>query len=236
MAVPSRREFYQETVAKIPDAMVFEDDGTYKMYQNSRRALLSFQEKPFHLVLQDDVILCDGFVEILDKICEAMIREKNALPVGLYCPMSIVNKITTPYMAMVGGTWGVANMFPTHLINDMDRHGVESFIPSFYSMDARWTLWSMDRQIPVLITVPSLVQHRAEIKSTGGRDNKNRVAARFATPEDNLLNRSWSTAFSVRKPYSSLKTYAKRWVKFLTPQTRTRIFGDNDNEHEAADE
>lgn len=160
------------------------------VWENCKRAWLSHDPtSDYHLVVQDDAIVCQNFYEraigFLEKYHsqnetrifnfyfgnKASLREKgkNALKVGF-----IVKN--TP-------SWGVGICLPTRLIPDMIKTCDTYKNPQD---DVRIGKWIVKNNYPIYFPVPCFLDHRTGVKSLVGDPGINRHAMYFIdNPERN---------------------------------------------------
>lgn len=161
----------RETMAKelagaltLPEEHITWDDrpeGGDAMYTARKTWLHPMPEGATHrLVLQDDVIPCDGLLDI----CEAMIQTYPRVVFALttFC-YSIYAQMDpeTPYFPVTTPFPACAILFPKEYIEPWLAWCEEGHYPDFRLHDSHMIrLWCMDTGIPVLSTVPQLVDHR----------------------------------------------------------------------------
>ena len=152
------------------------------------------------LVLQDDVLLCNNFVEIMNRIAEAhpefiftlfcpRIRMENALP-------------DSPYIIIKGcNTWGPGNMMPVSYIRPMFEFVDRELGPDFPFDDGIYSWWAQREKVYIASTIPSTVQHLCPTQSTLGYNNKNKITKVWTGPDLDAVNwNAKSVAFSKSMP------------------------------------
>lgn len=153
-------------VLSLSEENVVWDDrekGGDAMYTAKKAWNLPIPDECTHrLVLQDDIEICDNFIEIIEKISK---NHFNEIISFFHCE-EYNNKSRYIHAKRL---WGCAIMMPKHLVPKcwtyienileepwIKRDGLE-FI-ALHDNDCIM-LWAIKEQIPVINTIPSLVQH-----------------------------------------------------------------------------
>lgn len=179
MGSPKRAENIEKMKAflGLSDADVFLDDrpeGGSAMYTARKTWALPFEEGVTHrCVLQDDLQICDGFRDSIQRIV-------NARPdciIGLYTSRNISGLGTdSPYVEAVGGgIWGQAIIIPKNIIPKI-FDWVDGINPNYPHDDAAISEYARIHGVKVLITRWSLVQHLCPSQSLLKYNNKNKVS------------------------------------------------------------
>lgn len=187
MAHPARRAFVGEMAELLPEATVVWDRKNDR-WDTGRRALLSHDPAArFHLVVQDDAILCRDFVAGAELVASVAGDRPVALYTGKTRPYAetitpVVRRAIrtrTPWLATRGPLWGVAIILPTKDIAEVVGWGDTHL--TFPNYDRRIGTYYASRGIDCWYTIPSLVDHRpvAENPSLIYGRTGNRRAHRF---------------------------------------------------------
>ncbi len=198
MAHPSRMKFVDELQKQLPDAKVHLDqekgiwDTASRAWRAYGRACL------WHLVVQDDAILCRDF----QIHAEAALRSVDPIrPVSFYLggprphaeivapALDRVKQSDVPWLEMEGPWWGVAYALPVASIPEM-LEWCDSVTET--ERDERRIAWYFARQqIRCWYTCPSLVDHRTneEAPSLFQREASTRQARWFVG--ENLPPTDW---------------------------------------------
>lgn len=186
MAHPSRVEYFGYLRDTIGDCTIpiSVDDGC-GIWENCKRAWRAHdKDADWHLVLQDDAIICENFKERLqDVIIKA--KEKKcvaSLFFGKRTLLMDVGKEGMKHGFVIKGMlhWGLAICLPVELIEPMIRFGDKMNIPQD---DARISNFLMKRKIGIYYPLPSIVDHRIT-KSLVGDLGPARVAYKFIDHEN----------------------------------------------------
>ena len=179
MGVKKRRELILSELEKLglsEDIVIYDDrpNGGNAMY-NARRAWLSpFMDCTHRLVLQDDLILCDKFTEILEN-CIRMFPE--AVWTLFNSRLRAVRD--TRFFRFSGQEiWGQAVVMPIKIISEC-FNWIEETLGKDYPHDDRGIelfLREIHPEIPVVTTAPSLIQHLCPTESQLGYNNRNKVS------------------------------------------------------------
>lgn len=182
MAHPVRRAFVNDLLVELPDATVVWDEINDR-WDTGRRAVLAYDPAAeWHVVVQDDAILCENFVAGVEHALAAV-------PAGN--PVSFYTGKTRPYksaikravleatanekrwLSMRGPLWGVAVALPIARIEEMVAECDGWKIPNY---DMRMAEWFSLRHVDCWYSIPSLVDHRV------GVENPSLVPGRGAAP------------------------------------------------------
>lgn len=165
MGHPSRRRFIEGLSEELPEAEVVLDRRDDR-WETGRRALLAFDpDADFHLVVQDDAILCRD----LPAGALAAAEAAGERPVALYTGRARPRRHTvaravrrarasgSPWLAMEGPLWGVAIVLPTVHIPELVQWCDANPVPNY---DRRIASFYERTGIECWYTLPSLVDHR----------------------------------------------------------------------------
>lgn len=182
MAHRRRAQFVDELLPQLPGTKVTWDRENDR-WDTGRRSMLAFDpDADWHLVVQDDAVLCPDFLPAV----EAALSHVPERPVSFYTgrvrpyAASIKTAVTRaraagkPWLAMRGPHWGVAVAIPTHLIEDMIEWCDQQVgVPNY---DRRMEKYFTRREILCWHSIPSLVDHRV------GEENPSLIPGRGAAP------------------------------------------------------
>jgi len=183
MAHPSRSEFVDELQTQLPEAEVVWDRCNDR-WDTGRRAVMAYDpDADWHLVVQDDAILCSTFLPGVEAALAGVPLEH---PVSFYTgktrPYGSFMKKTVAsarhhrraWVKMRGPLWGVAIAQPVAMIERMVEGADElDNIPNYDMRIAEWYHW---QGIECFYSVPSLVDHRT------GPSNPSLVPGRGHSP------------------------------------------------------
>jgi len=163
MAHPSRQEHFGYLRDTLGDCTIpiSVDDGC-GIWENCKKAWrLRDPEAEYHLVLQDDAIICDNFKELAIKEIEK--SEKlgcGALSFyfGKRMGMRHIGKEGMKNGYVINALhWGLAICMPTKLIEEMIAFGDKLKIKQD---DARISRFFRSKKMKVYFPMPSLIEHR----------------------------------------------------------------------------
>lgn len=187
MAHPSREKYFsylKERFGNVPFSVDRENIG---LWANCRRAWLLHDPKAlFHVVIQDDAIVCDDFQVRAEKVINSAspVMKNKLFAISFYHG----NKKDFADDARLGlgrgytirsrPGWGVAICLPTAVIQDLVRE-CDTF--SEPQDDERITRFLLNRKMKVYFPLPSLIDHRStnEAPSLVGDPGENRHAFAF---------------------------------------------------------
>lgn len=180
MAHPSRAENVEKILASLdlPPKTVYWDDrikGGDAMYTAKKAWSAPVPIGCTHrLVIQDDILVCNNFCEIANKIAE---KYPDEVITFFHCdnfPQDIRYQIDT-------NIYGCGIMIPVKYLNDLWDFiymELDDTIPEHHNIKLRDTscirVWARTRDIPCYTTVPSLLQHIGDTSLVGIK--KQRVA------------------------------------------------------------
>ena len=164
MMHPDRLEFKDYLTDKLGDVPFILDRGQ-GIWDTCKR---SWQERDkdaeFHLVIQDDAIVCDNFQQLAEK------QLKKDLAYSFYFGYR-GNLIQVAEQGLKDGQvirpylhWGIAVCLHQDLINQMINFG-DSSNHSQHLDDTRIKEFLLSKKINVCYPMPSLIDHRSDLKS-----------------------------------------------------------------------
>ncbi|MDD5068067.1 MAG: hypothetical protein PHN89_00500 [Candidatus Pacebacteria bacterium] len=163
MAHPSREKYFGYLKEKLGD-VPFSIDGSGSIWNNRKRAMMMYDENAqFHLVLQDDAIIGNDFI----RRAEQILNDDNIVYSFYFGNRRNMKKIADKGMAngfVISDwlTWGLAICIPTKIIEDVIENCDRMHIKND---DTRIARYLRKRGIRIYYTMPSLIDHRADIKS-----------------------------------------------------------------------
>lgn len=178
MAHPKRAEFFPYLSRCLGDVPFSIDNKGYGVWENCKRAWkMNDKEAEYHVVIQDDAILCKGFVKKAEEFLE-----KHKPQVASFYYGNRMRDLDQARRDKKKGwttkrapTWGVAICIKRELIPEMIEYCDTLFERQD---DTRIGKFCKSRGIPVYFPLPSLVDHRTheEAKSLVGDPGQNRRA------------------------------------------------------------
>lgn len=162
MAHPKRKEWAEELSKFIGCQIAWDTDNN--VWNTRKKALLLAEKSDFHLVIQDDAILCKNFKEkAIDFIEKNNIKD---MAIQFYYGNRIKEKKEIIEKAIKDGlmirnhlSWGVAIATPTQWINDIIRFG-----NSYYAWqdDVKIKHFLISKRYKTIYPIPCLVDHRRQ--------------------------------------------------------------------------
>jgi len=180
MAHPSREKWFSHLKDRLGD-VPFAIDRGLGIWDTCRRAWeMHDPDAKYHVVIQDDAIVCRGFQEK----AEAFIRQHDAenRAFGFYfgnkktLRQQAASALKVGYAVKITPSWGVAICLPTSYIPDMIEQCNEM---NNKQDDVRIGRFITSRKMQVYFPMPSLVDHRVGHKSLVGDPGKGRRAYYF---------------------------------------------------------
>lgn len=165
MAHPARASWAEDLAGRLGCDVVW--DRINNVWDTARRAWLSYdRDASHHMVVQDDVLVCDGLVDVVGLVAADR-------PDGVVSLMVVDDKLSAAdrrrYRQAVadGDRWfeawrglpGCALMMPTGAVDDVVRYG--DLHQSRHDDVKIMSFWRRQR-VPAGFVIPSLVQHRRQ--------------------------------------------------------------------------
>lgn len=231
MGHPSRMELVMDLKRVLPNAEIAMDERNDR-WDTGRRAMLAYDpECAWHIVVQDDAILCRDFIAGAERALTAAGDHPVAFYTGRVRPNEhLVNRMVSyaqlldrSWLAMKGPWWGVSVGIPTDRIEAMVEWCDQRTEIANY--DTRMARYFEHVGIDCYYTMPSLVDHRPhdQIPSlVPGRNGRGRVAHWFiggASP----LEVDWTT--EPITPSTTPPSITRRWRNRRTGSVRQARFG-----------
>lgn len=179
MAHPSREKYFGYLKEKLGDVHIQVDDGC-GLLENCLRSWEWFDKSAdYHLVVQDDAIICESFHKRLDNLLNNGIfmyslyhanrpTFKDEVEIAMAGPGYIIKNSVHS---------GLAIALPTKLIPGMISHFETLDDPAD---DVRIGIWAKKIGLKNFIPIPSLVDHRADPSLHGNNPvNKYTKAYKF---------------------------------------------------------
>jgi len=179
MAHPSRAEMVEYIKERLGNIPVSFDKGQ-GIWENCKAAWRLHDPKAeWHIVVQDDAIICNDFIKKAIEVLE--IAEKKGCAASLFFGKRLLLKETAKQGMKTGFIirkmlhWGLAICLPVRLIEEMIAFGDKMNIQQD---DARISYFLQSKKIPIYYPMPSLVDHRIG-KSLVNDPGENRTAYKY---------------------------------------------------------
>jgi hypothetical protein len=174
----------------------------------------------WHLVLQDDVLLCRDFLAGALAALDAVERRVGARPVTFY-----LNRRVAELARQRGLSWASSRSFLNAQALALPRSWIQPWlrwcaahVPAAWPHDdCRLSIWLQLQRIPVLATCPSLVDHAVWVRSALGHSaapgGRPRVARWFLGQQRSALAIDWERGLDepVHDPSGDLGSYRGAW-------------------------
>lgn len=206
MGVEKRLPLIEETLKRtgLPHECVVLDDrgygGANDAWYNAKRAWLAPLPlgTTHRLVLQDDALVCDGFVEIVNKII-AQFPDAMWMLNGNTWIEPEMRKTRSPYIKIRGGkTTGEAIILPVEHIRPMIEWSDDMFGETYKHDDSRIGWYCAYHSVPVMSTIPSLVDHLPVETCIKHHNRKDRVSHTWVGVD--IGEQDWGTPYYNTSP------------------------------------
>lgn len=188
MAHPSRGELARALAARLEAPIEWDRRG--EEWDTGRRALLAYDPAAdYHVVVQDDAIVPDSFLEAVDLVTDTA----EGAPLGLYVgrvrpyarlvtkAVAAAERAGAPWIQARGPWWGVATAWPVGMIPalvawcDLSTHPYyDNRLRAFVRQAGLWCRYP----------IPSLVDHDPALKSLVDYGGGDRRAHRYIGDRD----------------------------------------------------
>ena len=162
-------------------------------------------EATHHIVLQDDILLCNNFVQGVKSVIAAF-------------PTEIISLFHGPRKGFDGsarwgqseGVWGQGIVMPKEIVTEFLEWEQKNIHPSFPHDDSRVSLFAIKTRRRCYVPFPNLINHRDdELKSImGHKRGKPRISSDFMASRD-PENFDWSEKEPMMKSINSFTQYNK---------------------------
>lgn len=197
MAHEKRKEWAEQIATEIGCDITW--DRRNDRHDTGLRAIKAYDpDATHHVVVQDDVRLCDNFTKV---VANAISYADPFAPIGLYygggsskmsrhvAAAAEAEKHNASWIVRKGPIWGPAIVYPVATIPDLMKYFKASIVENY---DRRVMNYYHSMGQACWYSYPSLVDHRqGDSPSLCGHDRGNRVARRFITPQE-ALEMDWS--------------------------------------------
>jgi hypothetical protein len=219
MAHPSRAPLVRDLVQSIDaDRVDVAWDEKNQEWHTGRRALLAYDPSAeWHVVLQDDALVCQDLIAGLT--CALTVVPRNAA-LGLYLgrtrPLrSRIGKTVaaatdeTGWIVLTQLLWGVGVVLPTAFIDEIVWRGDRTHVLEY---DRRLSTVFRRMSMPVWYPWPSLVDHRDEPSLLRHDGGQHRCAHRFEGVGWSALASGWWEGRVLRTQGQNRLTMPRRIV------------------------
>ena len=198
MAHPSRKEWVEEIKTKMNEDIHVEWDRKISLWDTARRAWLSFDPTAtHHLVLQDDIIPSKNLRATLEKaiqhsgdniVCLFIFQE--FFKDNQQSKYDMAFNSSKPWLKVNKTILAPAVIMPTKYIEEFVKFGdKQKHLPAD---DTKMSAFCDRKNIGVLLTVPSLIEHKDQ-KSLVGVSTKDRTAYKFIGENNSGEFLSWNS-------------------------------------------
>lgn len=212
-----RRKWAQAMMAQlrseddqIPIALV-EDANEEGCWPTFRRALEVAGTAPHHLMLQDDLGLCQDFIGAVREI----IRVRPATLVALYTNSGSVFKARQRGESWIekAGVCGPAVIWPNELIRDFVEWQNAHIDACFPWDTVRVSMWLLKTSQKAYATVPSLAQHLGHKASILGLNGRDKTATWYIGANQSALAIDWTKGLS-SPPKDTTHIHPEWWESY----------------------
>ena len=163
-----------------------------------------------HMIIQDDVIICNDFLPATLKCIETF----SESPIGLYANRKICEEAREKdyrWVQIPDGVWGQGIILPKNLIQQFLEWEHKHIKAEFKFDDSRLAMFLVEKKIPVMCPMPSLIEHDGAERSIIGISNKNKVA-RWYVANKSYLDYNWADNKFLKGNSALSKNYYKYYV------------------------
>jgi len=162
-----------------------------------------------HLLLQDDIVVCNNFVNGVKKVIDAYPDEIISLFHG---PRKSFNN--SARWGLSEGVWGQGVVMPVPMVQEFLKWESENISTDFPHDDSRVSLFAIKTKRYVKVPFPNLINHRdIEVKSVlGHKWIRPRISSDFMG-ERNPEDFDWNDKSNQMKSVNSFTQYNKYLLK-----------------------
>lgn len=160
-------------------------------------------------LLQDDLELCEGFVDIVEMMCET---HTNAIINPYNSRLSWKDKVEdSPYVRINGcGVYGQCIIMPVKYIQDFLMWVRECCPLDYPHDDVAVGEYAKRRGIPVLATIPCILQHIAPTSSVLKYNNPNKISKVYLGRLEPMFENWMSKKYSISHHIPNSKSMAEK--------------------------
>lgn len=234
MAVKPRRDMVLAMCEKMglpEDGTVIYDDrpsGGGTLYTCRKCWEAPVPEGVTHrVVLQDDLLLCNDFVGIMNRI----VNTHPEFIFSLFCSRMKMEYAlpNCPYVIIKGrNAWGQGMLMPVKYVKPMFEFADAELGKDFPYDDGIYAWWAQKEMIEIMTTIPSTIQHLCPVDSTLGYNDKRKVSKVWIGEDLSKVNwESKGLTFSPSMPISvSLDEQKQRLDRLMSKPVYT-VFREN---------
>ncbi len=181
MAHPSREKYFGYLKKQLGNSPISIDTG-FGIWENCKRAWrMHNPDADWHVVIQDDALVCENFRSMAEKIIDSNRHHKNIMFNFYFGNRKAFKDIAAQglknkHIIMNRLNWGIAICLPVDLIEEMIAFGDRINVPQD---DARIQRFLMSRRIMTYFPMPSLIDQRSGEPSLVGDPGRGRKAYYF---------------------------------------------------------
>jgi hypothetical protein len=180
MMSPQREKYKDYLISKLGNIQIVMDRGL-GLWDTARRAWLAYDKtKDYHLVIQDDAIICDDFYKRLAK--EIIIHQNKAYCLYLGNRKRLANRLKlweqNKGVERAHLSWGLALCLPVRIIDRMIKYADQIKGLTDHD-DSRIGMYLKKIGMRIWHPIPSLVDHRWQEISLIEKTIKPRKAYKF---------------------------------------------------------
>ena len=235
MAVKPRRPYVLKMLEKLglseADTVIYDDrpNGGGTLYTCRKCWEAPVPEGVTHrVVLQDDLLLCNDFVNIINRIVNAQPEFIFSLFCSRLKPEYAIEG--SPYIIIKGrNAWGQGMLMPVKYVKPMFEFADRELGKDFPYDDGIYAWWATEEGMQIMSTIPSTIQHLCPTESTLGYNNSKKISKVWIGEELSQINWEAQTfTFSPSMPISvSLKKQKEIIAAKGNPQNPYTIFREN---------
>ena len=168
---------------KIANLKVIEDTNREGVWQTAKRSWLSAfnTNSTHHLVVQDDIEVCNGFMADLPHVISALPDKPIYLFTTRNSVLEAAQNKDSHWVRQYGALSGCGVILPKWMIKEWFEW-LPTVIPDDWEPnvdDSRLALFLLSRKESAWITIPTLVEHLGASSSEIGHNNARRVSCNY---------------------------------------------------------
>lgn len=193
------------SIALIEDTQL---EGCWPTY---RRALEAAGGASHHLVLQDDLGLCQDFIRSVKRVIKA--RPENLIALYTNANSVLTARDRAASWVEKSGVSGPSIIWPGDLIDEFLQWQDAHIDHDFQWDTVRVSMWLIKTSKRAFATVPSLTEHLGCVSSTMGLNDRDKVATWYIGADQSALGIDWSQGLS-SPPKDTTDILPEWWAHF----------------------
>jgi hypothetical protein len=172
---------------------VIQDSQRQGCWPTYRRTLEAANGATHHIVLQDDVELCDDFLKSVKTVIG--MRSQNLIELYTHSPSAQAVRERGESWMQTYAAHGPGLIWPRNLISEFLNWQDQHIDPNCPWDDIRISMWLVKTSRQAFATVPSLIQHLGGLSSVMGLNSAKKIATWYIGATQSGTQVDWTKGF-----------------------------------------